>query len=55
MVRGYGRVEYDWGPAVGASTAVQIKSIRLTTDCPTCGVMVQEHRPAEDEEFGGEL
>jgi hypothetical protein len=46
-VRGYGRVEYDWEHAGSIATQPQIKLIRLTIDCPNCGVIVQEHRPAE--------
>ena len=46
IVRGYGRVEYDWDQTAHADTALQIKVVRLTIDCPNCGVRVQEHRPA---------
>jgi hypothetical protein len=45
IVRGYGRVEYDWEPDGRVATKPKIKIIRLTIDCPTCGVRVQEHRP----------
>ena len=54
-VRGYGRVEYDWnvdGRNVGGTntgsnetTALTIRAVRLTIDCPHCGLRVQEHRP----------
>jgi hypothetical protein len=44
-VRGYGRVEYDWGDAPNLITQVEIKSIRLTVDCPTCGVKPQDFHP----------
>jgi hypothetical protein len=47
-VRGYGRVEYDWPKTVtGGQTATMplIKSIRLTVDCPRCGVKPQEFHP----------
>jgi hypothetical protein len=47
VVRGYGRVEYDWEPSGSVATTPQIKQIRLTIDCPRCGVIVQEHRPAQ--------
>lgn len=45
VVRGYGRVEYDWNQDSDAAATVQIKAVRLTIDCPRCGVRVQEHRP----------
>jgi hypothetical protein len=48
-VRGYGRVEYDWGQADNAATTLNIKCVRLTIDCPRCGVRVQEHHPAGQE------
>jgi transposase len=44
-VRGYGRVEYDWEEEEHGATALRIKAVRLTIDCPNCGVVVQEHRP----------
>jgi hypothetical protein len=44
-VRGYGRVEYDWGEDQSRPTQVEIKSIRLTVDCPTCGVKPQDFHP----------
>lgn len=44
-VRGYGRVEYAWDRSDGGTTTLQIKAVRLTIDCPSCGVCVQEHRP----------
>jgi ribosomal protein L32 len=47
IVRGYGRVEYTWDQASHAATTLQIKMVRLTIDCPRCGVRVQEHHPAE--------
>ena len=47
-VRGYGRVEYEWDQTGDIST-LQFKVVRLTIDCPRCGVRVQEHRPAEHE------
>jgi hypothetical protein len=46
IVRGYGRVEYDWNQAGGADTTPEIKLVRLTIDCPVCGVRTQEYRPA---------
>ena len=54
IVRGYGRVEYDWDQTGHAATTLQIKMVRLTIDCPRCGVRVQEHHPAErDGSIGG--
>lgn len=45
-VRGYGRVEYDW-PQTGRSVAdVDVIMIRLTIDCPDCGIRTQDHHPA---------
>ena len=53
-VRGYGRVEYDWDQTGHVATTLQIKMVRLTIDCPRCGVRVQEHHPIEsDGNFGG--
>ena len=46
VVRGYGRVEYDWDQTEPVATLPKIKVIRLTVDCPTCGVRVQDHRVA---------
>ncbi len=43
-VRGYGRVEYSWRTPAEA----EFKTIRLTIDCPRCGVKVQEHHPARE-------
>ena len=45
-VRGYGRIEYDWESTQNAPAKLQLKTIRLTIDCPYCGVRVQEHAPA---------
>jgi hypothetical protein len=44
-VRAYGRIEYDWDDAADPVTAVKLRSVRLTIDCPTCGVLVQDHLP----------
>jgi hypothetical protein len=46
-VRGFGRVEYDWDQSDHVATTLHIKMVRLTIDCPRCGVRVQEHHPAE--------
>jgi hypothetical protein len=46
VVRGYGRVEYEWQPTGPVVTMPEIKLIRLTIDCPNCGVVAQDHRPA---------
>ena len=54
MVRGYGRIEYRWPeptkmghettkPAISPT----IDCIRLTIDCPRCGVKSQEFFPDE--------
>ena len=46
FVRAYGRVEYDWCPDEPGSgqiaTKPRIKLIRLTVDCPKCGVKTQD-------------
>lgn len=54
-VRGYGRIEYDWpdfdAPAeevLGGDNPIAtptIRSVRLTVDCPHCGLSVQDHFP----------
>jgi hypothetical protein len=44
-VLGYGRVEYDWGEHDNLPTQVVIKSIRLTINCPLCGLKPQDHHP----------
>ena len=47
-VRGYGRVEYDWPKTITDGQVVTIPtitSIRLTLDCPQCGVKVQDFYP----------
>jgi len=41
IVRGYGRVEYDWDQAGHVATILKIKFARLTIDCPRCGIRVQ--------------
>jgi hypothetical protein len=46
-VRGYGRVEYEWPKTsnTGQVAAIPtINSIRLTVDCPVCGVKMQDFR-----------
>jgi transcription elongation factor Elf1 len=50
IVRGYGRVEYDWDQTGHVATTLKIKVVRLTIDCPRCGVRVQEHRPVGHDE-----
>src|SRR5882757_1275624 len=50
MVRGYGRIEYDWPETTTRGpkpTTPTITSVRLTIDCPTCGVKSQEFLPEE--------
>jgi len=47
-VRGYGRVEYDWPETTmsGHVAAIPvINLIRLTIDCPNCGVKTQDFWP----------
>jgi DNA-directed RNA polymerase subunit RPC12/RpoP len=44
LVRGYGRVEYSWRTPDEA----EFKTIRLTIDCPRCGVKLQEYHPARE-------
>ena len=45
-VRGYGRMEYEWEEYHQVPTTLHIKAIRLTIDCPHCGVYVQDFHPA---------
>jgi len=47
VVRGYGRLVYDWDAAGRGPATIKIKCVRLTVDCPKCGVHAQEHWPAE--------
>jgi hypothetical protein len=43
--RGYGRVEYAW-PTIGNRRGnVEITMIRVTIDCPHCGIRTQDHYP----------
>jgi hypothetical protein len=47
-VHSCGRIEYDWPKTTaGGSVATMpiINSIRLTIDCPKCGVKQQDFRP----------
>jgi len=44
-VRGYGRVEYQWQGDGDGLTELHVSSIRLTIDCPICGVTIQDHHP----------
>ena len=43
VVRGYGRVEFDWANPGGPPP--HLRSVRLTIDCPHCGVNGQDHYP----------
>jgi len=45
-VRGYGRIEYDWNDGGDDTNPLTIRSVRLTIDCPNCGLQVQDHHPA---------
>src|SRR5689334_22498386 len=47
-VRGYGRIEYDWPkstPPGSETTTPTINYVRLTIDCPCCGVKPQDFYP----------
>lgn len=47
-VRAYGRIEYDWPKTTNdgqVATMPLIRSIRLTIDCPNCGVKQQDCHP----------
>lgn len=46
LVRGYGRVEYDWNDGGDDTNPLTIRSVRLTIDCPNCGLQTQDHYPA---------
>jgi hypothetical protein len=51
-VRAYGRIEYDWPktPTDGpVATMPTISCIRLTIDCPICGVKTQDFRPTNSD------
>jgi endogenous inhibitor of DNA gyrase (YacG/DUF329 family) len=48
VVRGYGRVQFEWEPCDQGPRQLDIKAIRLTTDCPKCGVSVQDYHPARE-------
>ena len=39
-VRGYGRIVYDWD---AADDVLKLRSARLTIECPSCGLRVQDH------------
>ena len=45
VVRGYGRIVYDWTDEDHRPATLKIKAINLTIDCPQCGVRVQQHCP----------
>jgi hypothetical protein len=47
LVRSYGRIEYDWPKTTAdgqVATMPTINSIRVTVDCPLCGVKQLEFR-----------
>jgi hypothetical protein len=44
-VRGYGRVEYAWPQSGQAPGNLEITMIRMTIDCPECGIRTQDHYP----------
>jgi rRNA maturation protein Nop10 len=52
FVRAYGRVEYDWSPDEPEhgqiATKPRIKLLRLTIDCPKCGVKTQDIHPRSE-------
>jgi hypothetical protein len=45
-VRGYGRIEYDWDDTDDPVATPQLRTIRLTVDCPHCGLRAQDYYPA---------
>jgi hypothetical protein len=45
-VRGYGRVEYAWPENDQCERTLEIIMIRLTIDCPRCGIRTQDYHPA---------
>jgi hypothetical protein len=45
-VRGYGRLTFSWETFSHQSQKPVLKTIRLTIDCPECGVRAQEYAPA---------
>jgi len=45
-VRSYGRLEYDFDGDNNSPTALKLQTVRLTIDCPQCGVRNQDHAPA---------
>ena len=45
IVGGYGRVEYAWDDADNPAATPLIRAVRLTIDCPHCGLRVQDHYP----------
>ena len=47
FVRAYGRVEYDWENSSDPDAEPHIKTIRLTIDCPGCGMFSQVYHPEE--------
>jgi hypothetical protein len=54
-VRGYGRVEYRWPKTTNTGsepTTPTIDCVRLTIDCPRCGVKSQEFFPNESSLVG---
>jgi hypothetical protein len=54
-VRAYGRIEFDsWHDVADLNsgqiaTVPRIKAVRLTIDCPRCGVRTQTYQPPADE------
>jgi transcription elongation factor Elf1 len=44
-VRSYGRIEFDWPAADDPTATPKIRSVRLTVDCPHCGLRDQDHNP----------
>jgi len=54
-VRGYGRIEYRWPETTNTGpepTTPTIDCVRLTIDCPRCGVKSQEFFPNESSLVG---
>jgi hypothetical protein len=48
VVRGYGRMTFTWEKYFDGSILPELQTIRLTIDCPRCGVRAQEYAPAID-------
>lgn len=57
-VRGYGRIQYNWPETTTPgreTTTPTINYIRLTVDCPYCGVKSQDFFPTESAPSDGQF